>query len=373
MGDWSKKPVMILVVPLVTIGVLIVATSWLPDGWAVPVALAVPILLIATLVASRGFSRREVVMFLVVPVATLGVMIGSAFVLPEDWGIEVVFATPWVLIVVLALHFGFILPDDFLPRWTKAHGIKINDENHRVIRRYLLRGRRIRTVGALGGFLGYTVYIWNTHKDLPFGWIVATFGGYMLGAAAAEIWALRPQPGSVRTASLTPRHVTDYLPRFAAVALRVVPIATVLLTVTWPLVPKRVDLIDVTASGRPHLDSVIGWTIASVVLAILVEVIARRIVNRPQPVASEGLVIVDDAIRSTSLHCLAGAGLALMLGAFARNLSELGLFFHPSWLRTTLTVITAIAFMGTPFAWLHLGIDQPWVVRRSRRSQPVAA
>ncbi|MGH2726662.1 MAG: hypothetical protein ACRDKS_06770, partial [Actinomycetota bacterium] len=250
--------------------------------------------------------------------------------------------------------------------------VTITDGNRQMIRRYLLHGRRIRTVGALSGYLGYTVYQMSTNNDPPFGWLTSTFAGYMLGAAAAEVWALRPQPGPVRTATLTPRRVTDYLPKYAVAGLRVLPAATLLLTLSWRWIPKRFDLVD-TASGRPHLDTVVGWTIASCVLAILVEVTARRIVNRPQAAVSEEIVIADDAIRSTSLHCLAGAGLALLLGGFSRNLSELQLFVSPNWFRASLLGLTIFTGVFTPFAWLHLGVDQPWVVRRSRRSEAVAA
>ncbi|MGH2727485.1 MAG: hypothetical protein ACRDKS_11000, partial [Actinomycetota bacterium] len=100
---------------------------------------------------------RQVFMFLVVPVTAAGLMIGSAFLAP-DWGIWVVFAVPLALIAAIILRFGFTLPDDYMPRWTKAHGVTITDGNRQMIRRYLLHGRRIRTVGALSGYLGYTVY-----------------------------------------------------------------------------------------------------------------------------------------------------------------------------------------------------------------------
>jgi len=319
---------------------------------------------------------RKVVLFLVFPLATFGLMIAGAFWLPDSWGFWVVFAVPLALIAALVLMHGFTLPEDYIARWTKSHGITITHENRQVLRRYLLHGRRIRSVGALSGYLGYTAYTMYTANELPFGWLAATFGGYMLGAAAAEAWALRLQPGPVRAAALVPRKMTDYVPRYAVVGLRLVPLVTLLITVAWPLIPKRhdFDLFEtVSASSRPHLDAVIGWTIASAVIFLLIEVTARRVVNRPQPAASEELVIVDDAIRSTSLHCLSGAGLALLLGALARNLSELQLFFGPNWFRGLAIALTIFAGVACPFAWLHLGIDQPWVVRRSRRTEPVAA
>jgi hypothetical protein len=270
---------------------------------------------------------------------------------------------------------GFTLPDDYLARWTKAHGIAIDDENRAAIRRYLLHGRRIRTTGALSGYVGYSVFTMiNTTNQPPFGWLTATFGGYLLGAAVAELWSLRPQPGSVRAAALAPRRMTDYVPRYAVIGIRIVPALTALALIVGPMLSVRYE-----PGLEPPADrewgAIIGWTIASIVLAVFVETTARRIVRRPQPITSEKLLVVDDAIRSTSLHCLIGAGLAMMLYALSRNLSQILSFgaYGTSPIRSVFGFVMIFAGVATPFVWLHLGIDQPWIVRRSRRNEPVAA
>ncbi|HJR19374.1 MAG TPA: hypothetical protein VJ922_06620 [Actinomycetota bacterium] len=321
---------------------------------------------------ARRSKTRSFLKFLAILLGTIGVMLGSALLIPGSWGMYVALSVPFVLIVALVVIPGFTLPDDYLARWSKAHGVTINEANREVVKRYLLHGRRMRTAGALGGYLGYTIYGMVTHDELPFGWITATFGGYLLGAAAAEIWTLRPQPGRVRAASLAPRKLTDYVPGFAVVGLRLVPVLTVLAVATWPLVRDAADnrrgsfYIGETGRGaEADIGSVIGWTIASVILALFIEATARRIVRRPQPVVSGAHIDVDDAIRSTALHGLFGAGLALLLGSLARNLSELQGFLNPDWVQMPFVVVMVFAAVATPFAWLYLGIDQPWIVRRN--------
>src|ERR1051326_279654 len=83
---------------------------------------------------------------------------------------------PWGLILVLVALAGFRLPDTFFAKWTKAHGVEITDLNRDVVRRYLLRGRRIRTAGGLAGLIGYTIWasvVMPNRSGLW--WIVATF------------------------------------------------------------------------------------------------------------------------------------------------------------------------------------------------------
>lgn len=313
-------------------------------------------------------------MFLVVPVATAAVLLGSAFIF-DGAGARWIFAgVPLALVTAFGLVHGFTLPEDYLKRWTKSHGVAITAENERIIRHYLLRGRRFRTVGALAGYIAYSIYHAVTIDRLPFGWITSTFAGYLLGAAAAEVWAARPERGTVRIASLSPRRVTAYLPRTAVVLMRAVPVATIVLAVCWPIIPVRPELADLPNLGRPNPIPIIAWTAASAALWVLVELTSRRIVNRPQPVESEEFIVVDDAIRSTALHGMVGAGLALMLGALSRALGDWTGLVGPGRLDGFFGGVMIVAAVGSILAWLRLGIDQDWIVRRvpSREKVPAA-
>jgi hypothetical protein len=317
---------------------------------------------------------RKVLTFLAIPVATAAILLASlnhANGATLEW---VITGVPLALVSALVLRNGLTLPAEYLKRWTKAHGVAITEESGSSIRRYLLRGRRIRTIGALGGYIGFSVYIAVTQDDLPFGWVTATFAGYLIGAAAAEIWAVRPQRGSVRIAALAPRRLSDYVPRTAIVLMRAVPAATILLAVCAPVIPTRPELASFRgAEQRPDALPIIAWTVASAVLWVLVEWTARRIVDRPQPVESEDAIAMDDAVRSTALHGLIGAGLALMLGSLSRNLSDWTGLVGPQRLAGLFTGIAIVAGIGTILAWLRMGIDQTWIVKRTRIPERVQA
>jgi hypothetical protein len=320
--------------------------------------------------------KRWVVLWVVVPVLTAAVMLGMVVFLPHGWGIDAIMMLPPALFAALVIVHLFTMPNEYMARWSKSHKIVVDDENRAVIRRYLLHGRRIRTSGALSGVIAYAIYTWASSNELPFGWITATFGGYLLGAAAAEVWALRPQRGSVRSASLSPRSITDYVPRLAVLFVRLAPVITAVVLVIAPTMTYQFG----PGPGFEGPDStrewgaLIGWTVASLVLWVLVEVTARRIVRRPQPITSENLVAADDAIRSTSLHCLIGAGLAMMLGILSRNLGDIlnESAYGSDQLRAVFSSVMLISGVFVPFVWLRLGVDQPWVVRRSRPREPVA-
>jgi hypothetical protein len=320
--------------------------------------------------------KRWVVLWAVIPALTTAYMFAMVHLLPYGWGIDVILMLPPALFAALVIVHLFTMPNEYMARWIKSHAVVVDDENRAVIRRYLLHGRRIRTSGALSGLIAYVIYTSMSSNDLPFGWIAATFGGYLLGAAAAEAWALRPQRGSVRSASLSPRSINDYVPRLAVLFVRLVPVMTVAALVIAPTMTYQFGPgpeFDGPDSTR-EWGALIGWTIGSIVLAILVEVTARRIVRRPQPITSENLVAADDAIRSTSLHCLIGAGLAMMLGILSRNLGDIlnESAYGSDQLRAVFSSVMLISGVFVPFVWLRLGVDQPWVVRRSRPREPVA-
>ena len=296
-----------------------------------------------------------------------GTILGATAWAPEQvfpWVFPI--AIPFGVIVVLAVLHGFRLPDEYVIRWSKAHGIEITDENWPTIHRYLRRGRRIRTVGALAGYLTYSIWTMATpNNQIGWNWLTATFGGYLLGAAAAEVWAFRPEPGARRAASLSPRRITDYVPRYSIVTLRLTTIAIVLLAATWSIIPLGFIPRGIRHPHRPDLAIVLSWTVAAVVIWALVEATARRIVRRAQPITTPELVAADDAIRSTAMHGLIGAGLALVLGILSSGAGD-WMRVVDSDLHPLFTIVTIVAWWGGLFAWLRLGVDQPWIVRRSQ-------
>jgi hypothetical protein len=325
---------------------------------------------------------KKVLLFIAPSAILVGGFIALARWGPEGWAIGYVFLmVPTGLIVALVVYNGFRLPSEYLARWQKSHGLEITEQNRSVVRRYLLRGRRIRTLGGLVGFASFNV--WQA-LDAPRNGgglvrvLACTFAGYLVAAAVAEIWAFRPEPGRVRSASLAPRRITDYVPTPAVVILRALPIAMIALVAAWPAIPKRHPFGepipgDLPVPPTPTLWPTLAWVGGAIVLWIFVEITARRIVRRPQPMTGPDLLAADDAIRSTSVHGLVGAGLAIMLGIFSANLGRWGGSVEPSRIYSLFAVLSVFAALAAPFAWLRLGVDQPWVVRRSQPQDEVAA
>jgi hypothetical protein len=320
--------------------------------------------------------KQKLFMFVVVPLGMVGAVYGAAHLgSSARWLLPLILMSP--IVGSVAIH-GFSLPADYMKRWTKAHGIDVTEENRFVVERYLRRGRRIRTTGALAGYVGYTGYavLINGVREGSVSWVTVTFAGYLLGAAAAEIWAFRPAQRGVRTASLMPRKISDYVPRYALIGIRALPVALVALAASWRFIPTRPELAHFPGRSdlfRPDPWGIAAWAAFAVVLWLIVETTARRIVRRPQPATSESLVRTDDAIRSTAMHGLMGAGLALMLGGLAHCVSEWSGFAGPDYLFKGFNAVGFLSWILSIAAWLRLGIDQPWIVRRSRSAEQVAA
>ena len=74
----------------------------------------------------------------------------------------------------------------------------------------------------------------------------------------------------------------------------------------------------------PGVGTVASFCLGGASIAVIVEMIERRIVARRQSLTDISDVEVDDALRSTSIHVVAGAGLALLI-QFAGSLVALTL------------------------------------------------
>lgn len=129
---------------------------------------------------------------------------------------------------------------------------------------------------------------------------LAGFIGWFVGAVVAE-WRVggRGRDGVRRAASLVPRRLGDYLPRWLA-GLVVGAFVAVLAFDGWVLVS--------TDGNRWEPSGLLLLTLAT---AAVIAAVARHVLTRPQALASDDVVAADDALRSRSLHVLLGSGLAL--------------------------------------------------------------
>ncbi|MFY9587704.1 MAG: hypothetical protein WAT66_09645 [Actinomycetota bacterium] len=328
---------------------------------------------------------KRILFFSAPPLITIFLLLGSAYIWDGHAIGAAFFAVPLGIIAMFVIYDGFFLRDDYLRRWTKAHGVDITDENWPVLYRYLGRGRRFR---AAGGFLGYATYVivvsFIARDEMGIGWVGALFGGYLLGAAIAEFLEFRPLPDVPRAAALAPRRLNDYVSRVATTLMRVAPIATVTLVAGWQFIPKghtfpgevfppREFSREPFRNARPDFGEALVWAGIAILLVVIVEMTMRRIVRRPQPAASESLVAADDAIRTTGMHAIVGAGLAMQFGILGHLAGQWSNFTSGGTFHALLGIVGFASIIIAIFAWLRLGIDQPWVVRRTQRRQEAVA
>ncbi|HEY3211041.1 MAG TPA: hypothetical protein VGL18_14885 [Actinomycetota bacterium] len=270
----------------------------------------------------------------------------------------------WGVPLAYILFRGFRSPDQrFLERWARVYGIELTEANRPMIVAYLRRTTRIRTVGALVGLATSILFVTLTNGGqsnsfLGNGLFLALVG-YLVGTVVAEAVVPRPPRGAVRTASLVPRTLQDYLPGHAVAALRGLPALSV------ALIP--VYVVAKAWSDAPVSNiSEFGFAVTSAILLVMaigIEVMQRMIVHRPQPVLALDLVEADDAIRSASVHALAGGGVALSLIWLTYQLGAIGNGQAAvlSWVLAFLAILS----IGLALAsWIDLAHPKEWRVRR---------
>jgi hypothetical protein len=287
-----------------------------------------------------------------------------------DMGINIVMSCV-VLVVFLP---GFWIGEEAVERWAQSAGLPLTDDNRRVVRRYLTWNRRARRAGGLAGFVLPNLYsgiVDHSFAAFPFLFIV---GGYLLGAVVAEVAVNRPRRRS-GAALLVARRLDDYLPRQVLALQRGLPVvAAVLLPGAFALSPFP----DLVPSPNVEPDTLAGFVLPAAVAvgtALVIEALQRLIVARRQPVTSHNDLAVDDAIRSSSLHVVAGAGLAMLLFTVAVEVTTLAAFSKSAawpvplaWVPLAGLVVALLA-AGVYF-WLRLPDPHGFQVRRGRREVP---
>jgi hypothetical protein len=280
---------------------------------------------------------------------------------------------PWEVLSLAVIVCGLALVVAYLPlrpafvrEWAEAHALALTLENEPLVSWYLRTARRLRTWGAVAGLVlpPLIELAWSGRgRVLGFGTDGAAPGeyffilvGYLVGALYAEISLVRPV-GRVRAAaSLIPRELADYLPRRVLLAQRGLAAgaaAGALVAIVLPYDDKL------------HTPSALALAVTAavcVLFAAVLEAGERWLVRRPQPFSSPSLVAADDAIRSQSVHAVAGSGLALLLWACSGV--SLGLMLADvAALRWTMWLPATAAFLASLVVCQHWS-HRPWRVRR---------
>ena len=191
-----------------------------------------------------------------------------------------------------------------LDRFAQYQRLQVTVDNGNQVIRYLATTRRWRAAGFIGGIVASQVGA-PPNAIVHFNFI-AIFTGWFLGALVAEVRVAHLEYGSIRTASLQPRRPRQYVRRFAwalVPAVAVVALATGVATAG----------ADVLGWAQPDWPRAGAWLAVALIVAVTVRSIQHAVLRRAQPIAAPDVIEADDAIRSRSLHVLAGGGAAVVL------------------------------------------------------------
>lgn len=258
-----------------------------------------------------------------------------------------------------------------LAAWASAHGLEGPPEGRlEPAERYLRRSRLFRTVGGAVPFVAGTVLpaLWAATRGLPAPWPLSLFGvrswlaGYLAGVLVAEWRWARPRSGVVRSAALVPRRLGHYLPIRVVAGMRLAALAVVGLVpvIAWgPVTPTPVRQLVLGGRGGALATAAVALAVAAAV-----ELLLRRLVGRPQPAAGPEALAVDDALRSTSVHAAAGAGLAIVLVSLSLQVSNLATNLGGGPGRTAVVAVSWGCAAAAVAAWARVGHPRRWPVRR---------
>jgi hypothetical protein len=225
-------------------------------------------------------------------------------VLPE---LLINIAVPLLIALAVAGR-GFRIDEEYVARWASSAGLELTAERRPVVRRYLVWSRRSRTAGGLIGFLAPGVYseVVTGQPLRDGGWSFALMlVGYLLGDLVAEV-VIDRRARRLRSPALVSRRLGDYLPAFVVTLQRGLGALSAVLVVIYALLEPHARV------AMPDVMVVAAVGVAGACFALVIEVLQRAIIAR-RWASTAGDVPVEDAVRSSSVHVLAGAGIALLL------------------------------------------------------------
>lgn len=267
-------------------------------------------------------------------------------------GLVVVVAVGVVLTVVEAIR---PVSRRYVDRFLRRYPIRVTAKNGPMVVRRLARVRAARTLGGLGGaLLGGAASLVGLHLNLLFAIAV----GYLLGAIMAELPSRRDRVAAAHpAATLIPRRLRDYVPRWIVVAPAVVVIVTVAITIA-----------SASGSQRPNPGYNPAWRgavgVGAMVLACVLTLGAvRMILYRRQPYTTAEMMSADDALRAASLHCVCGGGFAIVAAIASASIWSAVLLSNVQVLRWIAPWFAIALGMAALFAWFFLRVA-PWLMRR---------
>ena len=186
--------------------------------------------------------------------------------------------------------------------------------------------------------------------------------GYLLGALGAELVIHRGRvTGSM--AVMQPRRLVDYLSVPLITAQRALGALALAMILPNALFQPG------SSFDLPGVGTLASFGLGGASTAVIVEMIERRIVARRQSLANLTDVEVDDAIRSTSIHVVAGAGLALLIqfaGPLVAVILAAGIPGEAGGIVGGVTIV--LAFLLSIACWINVAHPTRYRIRRGVRS-----
>jgi hypothetical protein len=271
-----------------------------------------------------------------------------------------------VSLVMAAVAFGYVLMSPSKTRvaaWASHYGLTLTEPNQSVVAAYLRKTRLLQLVFTTLGWVASPLYIGLLGRPSPLGdsWVALAIGGYLVGTVAAEVTYLsrRRAPASVRTAALSPRTPSNYVPAATIWAIRLLPIAMVILAAFYAVIPK-----DPQRGVDPSILFLAVSAIVVVAFAMVIDRLLWAVVARPQQATTEDLLAADDAIRASSIHALSAAVLAVILLSIGWALFSVGTVTSIAQVSQVLPWFGVICDVSALVVWIWVGHLTTWRVRR---------
>jgi hypothetical protein len=290
-----------------------------------------------------------------------------------------VLLAPFGIVVVWSVSALRAPGDDKVRRWARRNGLSPTGANAEVVRHYLAATGRARCLGLLIGVaFAFAARVgWSRHPGWATNPLYLAIGGYLLGTIASELRAQTAPRDEHRYASLRPRRVTDYQPRWLRYALLAATSSTIALA-GWLIVnPEsgRVggEILHTTVCKgititSAHVAVSTGLVLGGAAVAVLATTgavaVAYLVAHRPQPLQAPDLILADQAIRASSASTAARAALGLVLGNIGVQLFQAMVRWDLPCANRTPTRVVGTLAMAALIAALAV-----WTVPPRRRSR----
>lgn len=219
------------------------------------------------------------------------------------------FVVPGLLVPSALLVLSFWSPTSRqVVRWGAACDVAITADNEPMVRSHLGRARRFRSAASFPFWWLASVRVIDPGFPPALATPAIGMAAYLIGALVAELTGPLVVPSGVRSASLAPRLVGDYRPRWVR------RLIVALLGIAAAATVVRFTVVDAPSGQARSIATAFGLAI---VVVLISEIAARSIVRRPQRGDSHDRLAADEGLRAAAVSMTSGAILLAGIGVAA--------------------------------------------------------